>query len=73
MTRPSQHPKTGIYRVRVAIPAPLRDLAKQQLGVSRELVENLRTKDPAEARKRVCFGVQICPPELGDRRPKWTP
>jgi hypothetical protein len=52
MTRPTKHPKTGTYLVRVAIPANLRDIAKQLFGVSREFRENLRTKDATIARQR---------------------
>lgn len=47
MTRPTQHPKTGIYRIRRAVPAALREAA----GV-REWIVNLGTKDPLEARRR---------------------
>lgn len=51
MTRPTRHPKTGPYVVRLAIPAELRDAAKTLFGVQRELRENLRTKDAREARR----------------------
>ena len=53
MTRPTKHPKTGVYRVRLSIPAPLRPTAKALFGRSAEFIENLRTKDPAEARQRL--------------------
>lgn len=46
MTRPTLHPRTGIYRVRKAVPPPLRPLVGK-----RELVVNLKTRDPAEARR----------------------
>lgn len=51
MTRPTRHPKTGTYVVRLAIPAELREAAKTLFGVQRELRENLRTKDAREARR----------------------
>ncbi|TCZ64457.1 hypothetical protein EXY23_07365 [Roseicella aquatilis] len=47
MTRPTPHPKTGIYRLRKAVPPPLRPVIGK-----RELIVSLRTKDPAEARRR---------------------
>ncbi len=47
MTRPTKHPKTGIYRVRKAVPLRLRAAA----GV-REWVVGLATKDAAEARQK---------------------
>jgi hypothetical protein len=40
MTRPTKHPRTGIYRVRKAVPALLREVAGK-----REWVETLRTTD----------------------------
>ena len=49
MAMPTKHPKTGIYRVRVSIPARLRDSAHRLLGVKTELIENLKTKDAKEA------------------------
>ena len=39
MTRPTKHPKTGIYRARKAVPALLRDSVGK-----RELVVSLGTK-----------------------------
>lgn len=47
--RPTKHSTTGIYRVRLTIPVPLRDVALRLYGVKRELVENLGTRDPSEA------------------------
>lgn len=44
MTRPTKHPRTGIYRVRKAIPAALRPFVGK-----RELEINLGTRDPREA------------------------
>jgi hypothetical protein len=49
MIRPIKHPRTGVYRVRLEIPAPLRDTAKALFGVRREFILNLETKDPAKA------------------------
>lgn len=49
MARPTKHPRTGIYRVRVAIPAKLRDTTARLFAASHELTENLGTRDPAEA------------------------
>ncbi len=51
MTRPTKHPKSGVYRVRLVIPQGLRETAKATFGVRRELVRSLGTKDGAEARK----------------------
>ena len=51
MTRPTKHPKTGTFLVRVAIPAPLREMTQRLFGVRAELRENLKTKDPAEAKR----------------------
>ena len=53
MTRPTKHPKTGIYRVRLGIPAQLRPTAKDLFGRSAEFIENLGTKDPTEAKRRL--------------------
>jgi hypothetical protein len=50
MVRPTKHPTTGIYRIRLAVPEPLRGTAKALFGAGRELVENLNTKDCATAR-----------------------
>ena len=52
MTRPTRHPKTGTYLVRMVIPAHLRHTAMRLYGVSRELRENLHTKDATIARQR---------------------
>ncbi len=52
MTRPTKHPKTGTYLIRLTIPVELRETAKRVAGVQRELRENLRTKDATEARQR---------------------
>lgn len=50
MVRPTKHPKTGVYRIRMGVPEALRPAAKELFGSGRELIENLRTKDPREAR-----------------------
>ena len=52
MTRPTKHPRTGRYLVRVVIPADLRETTKRMFGVQAEFQENLRTKDPTEAKRR---------------------
>lgn len=44
MTRPTKHPKTGVYRVRMRVPLDLREA----IGRS-ESILSLRTKDPKEA------------------------
>jgi hypothetical protein len=49
MSRPTRHPKSGTYRVRLMIPPHLAATAHQMLGVRTELVENLKTKDMREA------------------------
>ena len=51
MTRPTRHPKSGVYRLRKAIPIQLRPVAKRLFGVERELVVSLGTTDAAEARR----------------------
>lgn len=50
MGHPTKHPKTGICRIRIAVPEHIRTTAKELFGVGRELIANLRTKDPAEAK-----------------------
>lgn len=57
MARPTKHPRTGIYHVRLAVPEPLRATAKALLGAGRELVENLRTKDPKVAKEAAAAAV----------------
>jgi len=52
MIRPTKHPKTGVYRVRLGIPARLRPTAKELFGRSAEFIQNLGTKDPVEAKER---------------------
>lgn len=47
MTRPTPHPKTGVYRLRKAVPTELRPIIGK-----RELIATLGTKDPAEARAK---------------------
>jgi len=46
MTRPTKHPKSGVYRIRKGVPPELRDV----LG-KRELIQTLGTKDPQEAKR----------------------
>lgn len=53
MVRPTKHPKSGTYRVRLMIPSHLADTAQRLGGGRTELVESLGTKDPKEAR-RLC-------------------
>lgn len=45
MARPTKHPRTGIYRIRIAIPVALRDEAERLYGSRWELIEPLATKD----------------------------
>lgn len=49
MARPTKHPRTGIYRVRVAIPVKLRDTTARLYAARFELIENLGTRDPGKA------------------------
>ena|SRR5208283_255230 len=53
MTRPYQHPKTGVYWVRKVVPAPLRPIVGK-----RELVASLGTKDPADAKVKAAPVIQ---------------
>ena len=57
MTRPTKHPKTGTFLVRLAIPTDLRETTKRLFGLQAELRENLKTKDSAEARRRAPAAV----------------
>ena len=50
MTRPTKHPKSGVYRIRVAVPAHLRDIVQRDHGVRSEFIETLGTKDPRQAK-----------------------
>ena len=52
MTRPTKHPRTNNYRVRIRIPAPFRILAKERFGQGAEFIESLGTKDAALAKER---------------------
>src|SRR4051812_20922756 len=52
MTRQTKHPRTGTYLVRLVIPSDLRETTKRLFGVQAEFQENLRTKDPSEAKRR---------------------
>ncbi len=52
MTRPTRHPSSGVFRLRKVIPESLRDAAERLFGVRREFIENLGTKNEAEARRR---------------------
>ena len=45
MIRPTKHPKSGTYVLRLAIPADLGETCKRLYGVRAELRENLGTKD----------------------------
>jgi integrase len=58
MSRPTKHPRTGVYRVRVAIPEHLREITKRLYGVSREHIQSLRTKDPKLAKERAASVVE---------------
>ena len=46
MARPTKHPKSGTYRVRVTTPPHLKDAAKKLFGAG---TESLGTKDAREA------------------------
>jgi integrase len=52
MTQPTKHPISGVYRLRQAIPAALRDTAERLYGVRAEIMVNLGTREPAEAKRR---------------------
>ena len=52
MPHPIPHPKSGVYRARIAIPAHLRDIIEREHGKRTELTENLKTKEKAEAIRR---------------------
>ncbi|MDD2704758.1 MAG: hypothetical protein PHU07_05420, partial [Acidocella sp.] len=51
MTCPTKHPKSGVYRLRKAIPPDLRAQAEKLFGVSREFIVSLGVKDAAAARR----------------------
>lgn len=53
MTRPTKHPKSGVYRVRKVVPKPLRPI----IGTGERII-CLGTKDPAEARERAPAACQ---------------
>ena len=61
-TRPTKHPRTDIYRVRIRIPAPFRILAKERFGQGAEFIESLGTKDAALAKERAPAAWQDCVP-----------
>jgi hypothetical protein len=63
MTRPTKHPRTGVYRVRIAVPSALRAVVGK-----RELVSSLRTKDAAEARRLAPAVVQRFQNEIAAAR-----
>ena len=48
MTRPTKHPKSGVYRIRRVVPPHLRGVN----GLGRERIITLGTKDPREAAKK---------------------
>jgi integrase len=52
MMRPTKHPRSGTYRLRLAIPNRLRDTTQRLYGCRAELIENLHTKHPREAKQR---------------------
>jgi len=49
--RPTNH-RSGTYRLRLAIPAPLRATTLRLFGCRSELIENLGTKGPREPKQR---------------------
>lgn len=52
MTAPTKHPKTGTYRLRMAVPPDLWETTGRLYGQRRELLANLGTKDAREAKER---------------------
>ena len=50
MAAPTKHPKTGTYRVRLAVPSHLQDTARRLYGRRAELIEGLGTKEAVTAR-----------------------
>lgn len=63
MAAPTPHPKSGTYRLRLAIPKHLRATAKALYGQSAELIANLGTKDPKAAKR-------LAPARLGELQAK---
>ena len=57
MTRPSKHPKSGVYRIRRVVPPHLRGVN----GLGRERIITLGTKDAKEAAKKAArpLGVPL--------------
>ena len=51
MTRPTKHPRSGVFRIRVAIPMHLRAITERRYGKRTEFIETLETKDGAEAKR----------------------
>ena len=51
MIRPTKHPKSGVYRIRITIPRHLREITQRNHGCRVELIRTLGTKDPREARR----------------------
>ena len=50
MAAPTKHPRTGTYRVRLAVPSHLQDTASRLYGRRAELIEGLGTKEAMTAR-----------------------
>lgn len=71
MTRPTKHPKTGVYRLRKGVPAKLRAAVGK-----RELVVSLRTKDAKLAKANAVAELErfesILAAARGDTRPQPT-
>ncbi len=51
MPSPTKHPRTGVYRVRVAIPIKLRPTTERLFARRVELVTSLKTSDSSEAKR----------------------
>ena len=51
MTSPTKHPKSGVYRLRMAIPPHLHEITGRVHGRRTEFIRTLGTKDPREARR----------------------
>lgn len=65
MARPTKHPKSGTYMVRLAIPAALGETCKRLFGVRAEFRENLGTKDSRQATARLSAKLEKARAALG--------
>ena len=51
MIRPTKHQRSGVYRLRLAIPVHLREVSGRLYGKRAEFIESLGTKAPGEAKR----------------------